>query len=77
MTHTGSPKRVTFDSNLVDITKKSIVEIIAKGIANHSTKAYDLSHVLPISPPTTLLSHANNTRNIWHERYGHLIFKYL
>ena len=48
-----------------------------KSIANHSTQPYEFSHFLPISPPTTLLSHANNTSNIWHERFGHLKFKYL
>ena len=77
MTHTGPPKRVTFDSDSVDITKKAIGNLVAKGIANHSTKAYEFSHFLPISSPTTLLSHANNTSKIWHERFGHLNFKYL
>ena len=48
-----------------------------KGIANHSTKAYEFSHFLPVSPPIALLSHGNNTRNIWHEKFGHLNFKYL
>ena len=77
MTHTGSPKRVTFDLDSVEITKKSTGELIVKGIANHSTKVYEFSHFLPVSPPTALLSHANNTNKIWHERYGHLNFKYL
>ena len=61
MTCTDSPKRVTFDSDVIDITEKTIGHLIAKGIANHSTKAYDFSHFLPISPPTALLSHAKNT----------------
>ena len=77
MTHTGSPKRVTFDSETIEITEKSIGQLIAKGIANHSTKSYEFSHFLSISPPTALLSHANNTSKIWHERFGHLNFKYL
>ena len=67
MTHTGSPKRVTFDSNTVEITEKATGQLIAKGIENHSSKSYEFSHFLPVSPPTTLLSHANNTSNIWHE----------
>ena len=69
MTHTGSPKRVTFDSELVEITKKSFGLLVAKGIANHSTKAYEFSHFLPVSPPTTLLSHANNTSKIWPSQF--------
>ena len=77
MTHTCSPKRVTFDSETIEITEKAIGQLIAKGIANHSTKVYELSHFLTVSPPTTFLSHANNTSNIWHEIFGHLNFKYL
>ena len=77
MTHTGSPKRVTFDSDSAEIIEKGTGNIVAKGIANYSTKAYEFSHFLHVSPPTTLLSHANNTINIWHERFGHLKFKYL
>ena len=77
MTHTGSTKRVTFDLDSVGITEKGIGNLVVKGIANHSTKDYEFSHFLPISPPTALLSHANNTSKIWHERFGHLNFKYL
>ena len=77
MTHTGCPKRVTFDSETVEITEKATRNIIVKGISNHSTKSYDFSYFLLVSPPTALLSHANNTSNIWNERYGHLNFKYL
>ena len=48
-----------------------------KGIANHSTKAFEFSHFLHISPPTALFSHANKTNKIWYDRFGHLNFKYL
>ena len=48
-----------------------------EGIANHFTKAYEVSHFLPVSPPKNLLSHANNTSKTWHEGFGHLNFKYL
>ena len=77
MTHTGSPKRVTFNLESVEITEKSTGNIVAKGIANHSTKVYEFSHFLHVSPPTTLLSHSNNTNKIWHAIFGHLNFKYL
>ena len=77
MTHIASPKIFTFDSDTVEITKKATGQLIEKGIANHSTKAYEFSHFLHVSPPTDLLSHANNTRKIWHEIFGHLNFKYL
>ena len=65
MTHIGSPKRVTFDSESVEITEKATEKLVAKGIANRFTKAYEFSNLLLVSPPTTLLSHANNTNKIW------------
>ena len=52
MTHTGSPKRFSFDSDSIEITENDIGQIIVKGIANHSTKSYEFSHFLPVSPPT-------------------------
>ena len=77
MIHIGSPKRVTFYSDSVEITKKSTGKLVAKGIANHSTKADEFSPFLPVSPPTTILYHASNTNKIWHERFVHINFKYL
>ena len=38
MTHTGSPKRVIFGPDSVEITDISTANIIAKGVANHSYK---------------------------------------
>ena len=64
--HTGSPKRVTFDSNLVEITEKYTGNIIEKGNVNHASKEYEFFHFLPVSHPTTLLTHSNNTINLWH-----------
>ena len=66
MNHTRSPKRVTFESDLVEITYKDTRNLIVKGIANHATKAYEFSHFLHVYPPTTILNHYNKTINIWH-----------
>ena len=49
MTHVGSPKRVVFDPELVEITDISTGNIIAKGVANHASKAYEFSRFLPYS----------------------------
>ena len=57
MTHTGSPKRVIFGPNLVEITYISTGSIIAKGTANHASKAYEFSHFMAPSEPVTLSSH--------------------
>ena len=40
-------------------------------------KVYMFSHFLPYSNPSALLIHANEARNIWHEIFGHLNYKYL
>ena len=77
MTHTGSPKRVTFDLDTIEILEVFTGNMIAKGIANHAFKAYDFSHFIPNSYMSALLTHANNTSKLWNEIFGHLNFKYL
>ena len=77
MTHTGFPKRVTFNPNDVDISEIASGKLIAKGIANHSAKTYEFSKFVPDANPTALLTHGNELILMWHERFGHLNFKYL
>ena len=77
MTHTGSPKKDIFSPNEVEISDISNGKIIAKGVVDHTSKVYKFSHFLPYSNPSTLLIHANEARNIWHEIFGHLNYKYL
>ena len=67
MTHTGSPKKVIFSPDEVEITE----------VANHTSKVYMFSHFLPYSNPSALLIHANKASKLWHERFGHLNYKYL
>ena len=77
MTHSGSPKKVIFSPGEVEITEISSGKVIAKEVANHAQKVYMFSHFLPYSNPSALLIHANEARKIWHERFGHLNYKYL
>ena len=51
MTHTGPQKRVVFGPNSVEISYISNGNIIAKGVANHASKAYEFSYFLPYSAP--------------------------
>ena len=44
MTHTGSPKKVIFSPNEVEIIDISSGKVIAKGVANHTLKVYMFSH---------------------------------
>ena len=51
MTHTGPPKQVIFGPDSVDISDIPTRKIIAKGFANHASKAYEFSHFLPYLDP--------------------------
>ena len=77
MTHSVSPKRLTFDPNTVEIFEVSTGNMIVKGDANCSFKEYEVSHYPPASYLIALFTHANNISKLWHEKFGHLNFKYL
>ena len=66
MTHNGSPKKVVFTSNDVEITEISNGKVIAKGVVDHTLKVYKFSHFLPYSNPSALLIHANEESQLWH-----------
>ena len=51
MTHIGSPKRVVFGYDTVEISYISTGKMVAKGVANHTSKAYEFSHFFPYSDP--------------------------
>ena len=51
MTHIASPKRVVFGSDSVEISYISTGKMIAKGVANHASKAYEFSHFMPYLDP--------------------------
>ena len=58
---------------LQKLQKKSMVE----GLANHHAKAYEFSHFVVDANPVALVNHVNEVSRMWHERFGHLNFKYL
>ena len=51
MTHTGPTKRVVFGPNSMEISNISTGKLVAKGVVNHASKAYEFSHFLPYSDP--------------------------
>ena len=55
----------------------SIGQNVALGFANHDSRMYKFSHFLPYSQGNALMSHDNETINLWHERYVHLNYMYL
>ena len=77
MTHTGMFKRVSFIPNDVEIIEIASRKLIAKGLANHHAKAYELSHFVADAKATAMLTHGNEVSRLSHERFGHINFKYL
>ena len=78
MTHTGSPKKVIFSLDDVDITEISNGKVIAKGVVDHTSKVYMFSYFVPYySNPSALLIHTNEESKLWHEIFGHLNYKYI
>ena len=77
MTHTGKPKRVTFTLDMVEITEISVDHVITIGYADHHERMYKFLNFLPTSSDQALLSHANEVSKVWHERFGHMNYKYL
>ena len=64
MTHNGSPNKVIFSPNEVEITNISNGKVIEKGVVDHTSKVYKFSHFLPYSNRSALLTHANEEKNI-------------
>ena len=77
MTHTGEAKIVTSTLDLVEIVEISSNQVIAIGYIDHHERMYKFSNFLPTSNEQDLLSHANETSKLWHERFGHMNYKYL
>ena len=51
--------------------------MVAIGKANHETRLYSFSHFVPKSTSLALLTHSNSQSKLWHERFGHLNYRYL
>ena len=76
-THTGESKRVTFTPKTVEIDEISTNKVVDLGFVDHQERMYNFSHFLPYSKGNALLTHANESRNMWHERFDHLNYRYL
>ena len=61
----------------MDISEISTGQVVVVGFAYHDLRMYKFSHFLPYSQGNALLSHTNKTNKLWHERFGHLNYRYL
>ena len=60
----------------MDVSKIPIGQVVAVVFADHDSRMYKFSHFLSYSQGNALLSHANETSKLCHERYGHLNYSY-
>eukprot|EP00253_Pinus_taeda_P023732 PITA_23732 len=77
MTHTGSGRKVEFTPDSVRIYDMQTNLKIAFGKVNDQSHLYTFSDFVPQLDSIFLLTHANEESRIWHERFGHLNFRYM
>ena len=61
----------------MEIVKISNNKVVAMGVVYHQDRMYKFSHFLPYYRGKALLSHANESNNLWHDRFSHMNYKYL
>ena len=78
ITNSGAGKTVLFNLDSVIIREiKDPSQIVATGKVDHHARLYSFSH-FELTPPTNvLLAHSNELSRLWHERVGHLNYRYL
>jgi hypothetical protein len=76
MKNSGTRKRFIFTPDAVDIYDMQTNSRVATGEVNHQSRLYTFSEF--IEPDSALLlTHADESSRIWHERFGHLNFIYM
>jgi hypothetical protein len=76
ITNFDTGKRVIFTPNAVDIYDMQTNSKVATGEVNHHSRLYTFSEF--IEPDSALLlTHADEGSRIWHERFGHLNFRFM
>jgi hypothetical protein len=76
MTNFGTGKKVIFTSNAVDIYDMQTNSRVVVGEVNHQSRLYTFSE---FTEPyyALLLTHADESSRIWHERFRNLNFIYM
>jgi hypothetical protein len=69
-------KKFIFTPNSVDIYNMQTNSSVSTSEANHQSRLYTFNEF--IEPDSSLLlTHADESSMIWHERFGHLNFRYI
>jgi hypothetical protein len=76
MRNYSTRKKFIFTPNVMDIYDMQTNSRVATGEVNHRSRLYTISGF--IEPDfVLLLTHADENSRIWHERFGHLNFRYM
>jgi hypothetical protein len=76
MTNFDTGKKFIFTPSAVDIYDMQTNSRVATGEVNYQSRLYTFSEF--IEPDfSLLLTHADESSRIWHERFGHLNFRYM
>jgi hypothetical protein len=77
ITHTCTGKSVKFTPYSVTIYGMHDNSKIVVGKVNHQSQLYTFSKFTDKSELTFLLTHVDDDSRLWHERFGHLNFRYM
>jgi hypothetical protein len=76
MTNSSTENKFIFTPNSLDIYKMKTNSRVSTGEVNHHSRLYTFSEF--IEPDSTLLlTHVDECKRIWHERFGYLNFRYM
>jgi hypothetical protein len=75
--HYGTRKMVEFTPNSVTISEMRDNSTIVVGEVNHQSRLYTFSKFIEKSNFSLVLTHADDTSRLWHDRFNHLKFKYM
>jgi hypothetical protein len=76
ITHSGSRKKVEFTPDSVSIFDMQNNSKIVIGEINHKSQLYNFTKFIE-HDSYVLLTHADANSILWHERSGHLNFRYM
>jgi hypothetical protein len=76
MMNFNTGKKVLFTPNSMDIYDMKTNYRVATGEVNHQSRLYTFSEFIE-HDSALLLTHVDESSRIWHERFGHLNFRYM
>jgi hypothetical protein len=78
ITHSGEGKTIEFSSHQVVIKDlKDPMHVLTTEIIDDITRLYKFDNFGLSSFPSVFVSHSDDLRKLWHERFGHLNYRLL